>query len=90
MRRSHWQFMEMSTPLFIAKLVSADSTRAVAELKGHRIPVSLALVPDAEVGDEVLVSHGFALRRMSEASEADVGSVGEGMDFPPGDLSARE
>lgn len=74
----------MSSPIFIAKLVSAESTRAMAEADGKQVPISLALVPDAEIGDEVLVQHGFALRRMSEASE----STPRETDFPPSDLSS--
>lgn len=78
----------MSSSLVIAKLISIDGTRAIASVGDRQASVSLALVPDAETGDEVLIYHGFALRRMSEASEAVQESAGEGMDLPPGDFAA--
>ena len=77
----------MSSPLFIAKLVASEGTRATVEHAGKQVSISIALVPDAEVGDEVLVQRGFALRRMTEASEtAPEGILGREMEFPPADL----
>jgi len=75
----------MSSHLFIGKLVESHATRAVVETAGDRIAISIALIPDAEIGDEVLVQHGFGLRRMSEALESGSGLGGE-MDLPPGNL----
>lgn len=47
-----------------AKLVEQNelSGRAVADLHGNLVQISTALVPDAKVGDWVLVHAGFAIQ----------------------------
>lgn len=40
------------------------------DLEGSELPVSCILVPDAAVGDWLLVHAGFALRRLSDADAA--------------------
>ena len=76
----------MSSPLFVGKLIESHATRGVVEFEGKRVPISISLIPDAEIGDEVLVQYGFGLRRMSEASESEPGFSAE-MDLPPSNLS---
>lgn len=49
-----------------AKLVSCQGTSAVADLHGNRIQISTMLVPQAAVGDWVLVHAGFAIQKVSE------------------------
>ncbi len=44
----------------------AEPGLAKAEISGVRREVSVALVPEAEVGDWVLVHVGFALQRIDE------------------------
>jgi hydrogenase expression/formation protein HypC len=40
---------------------------AVVDFQGSRLDVSLSLVPDAGVGDWVLVHAGYAISRLDEA-----------------------
>lgn len=47
-----------------AKLVSLNGAHAVVSLHGNQVPVSALLVPDAVVGDWVLVHAGFAIQRL--------------------------
>jgi hydrogenase expression/formation protein HypC len=49
------------------EVVEGDSSIAKAEISGVRRAVSIALCPEAEVGDWVLVHVGFALSRIDEA-----------------------
>lgn len=49
-----------------ARLVSCDGAEAVADLHGNRVQVSTLLVPEATVGDWVLVHAGFAIQRLDE------------------------
>jgi hydrogenase expression/formation protein HypC len=51
----------------VAKL---DSDQAVVDLAGVKKPVSLALVPEAVVGDYVIVHVGHAIGRL-DADEAE-------------------
>jgi hydrogenase expression/formation protein HypC len=44
-----------------------DGEAAVIELDGVRKEISLALVPDTQVGDYVIVHVGYALTRMDPA-----------------------
>jgi hydrogenase expression/formation protein HypC len=49
-----------------AKIESIDADRAVVELDGSRTNVTLALVPEAKVGDWVLVHAGLAITTLDE------------------------
>ena len=51
------------------RIESIDGEQATVNLAGARTRVSVALVPEAAVGDWVLVHAGFAIARL-EASEA--------------------
>jgi hydrogenase expression/formation protein HypC len=42
------------------------------DLAGSELPVSCVLLPEAQVGDWLLVHAGFALRRLSEADAAEI------------------
>jgi hydrogenase expression/formation protein HypC len=53
-----------------AKIVACDGDEAVADLHGSRIRVARTLVPDAAVGDWVLIHAGFAIARL-EPQEAE-------------------
>jgi hydrogenase expression/formation protein HypC len=56
----------LGIPAEIVELVDADAGIAKAEISGVRRKVSVALCPEAEVGDWVLVHVGFALSRIDE------------------------
>ncbi|HVT88338.1 MAG TPA: HypC/HybG/HupF family hydrogenase formation chaperone [Tepidisphaeraceae bacterium] len=47
-----------------AQLIKRDSDTAVADLHGNRVEISLALVPEAQLGDWVLVHAGFAIQKL--------------------------
>jgi hydrogenase expression/formation protein HypC len=47
-----------------------DDGQALVDLAGVRKPVSIALVPEAEVGDYVIVHVGYAIGRL-DAEEAE-------------------
>jgi hydrogenase expression/formation protein HypC len=53
-----------------AKIVECDGEQAVADLHGSRVRVACTLVPDAAVGDWVLIHAGFAIARL-EPQEAE-------------------
>lgn len=48
------------------KLVSREDLKGVVELSGVRREISLMLLPEAEVGDYVLVHAGYAIARVDE------------------------
>jgi hydrogenase expression/formation protein HypC len=56
----------LGIPAEIVELVDADAGIAKAEISGVRRKVSVALCPEAEIGDWVLVHVGFALSRIDE------------------------
>jgi len=53
-----------------AKIVAIEGTRATVVVGGARLHARLDLVPEARVGDYVLVHAGFALQVMN-AEEAE-------------------
>jgi len=48
-----------------AEIVERQGDAAVADMHGNRVTVSTALVPEAAVGDWVLLHAGFAIQRLS-------------------------
>lgn len=58
--------MCLGIPAQIVEMVDEDGGLAKAEISGVRRSVSVALCPEAEVGDWVLVHVGFALSRIDE------------------------
>ena len=69
-----------------AKLVQCDAAAAVADLHGNRVQISTALVPEARVGDWVLLHAGFAIQKLdgddvreSFAVLEDLRAAGEGV-----------
>jgi hydrogenase expression/formation protein HypC len=53
-----------------AKILDIDGTRATVAVAGAKLSAQLELVPEAVVGDYVLVHAGFALQVMN-AEEAE-------------------
>ena len=49
-----------------SKVVSIDNEMAVIDVDGATRTASLLLVPDAEVGDYVIVHAGFAIHKLDE------------------------
>lgn len=54
-----------------AKIIEIQDTLATVELRGVRRSVSLMLLPEAKVGDYVLVHAGFAMQVVGEADAAE-------------------
>jgi len=58
--------MCLGIPAQIVGVVDEEARLATAEVGGVRREVSVALCPEAEVGEWVLVHVGFALARIDE------------------------
>jgi hydrogenase expression/formation protein HypC len=58
--------MCLAIPAQIVEVVDAEGGLAKAEISGVRRAVSIALCPEVEVGDWVLIHVGFALERIDE------------------------
>jgi hydrogenase expression/formation protein HypC len=58
--------MCLGIPARIVAIVDEEARIAKAEISGVRRDISVALCPEAEVGDWVLVHVGFALSRIDE------------------------
>ena len=54
-----------------AKIIEIQDALATGELRGVRRSVSLMLLPEAKVGDYVLVHAGFAMQVVGEADAAE-------------------
>lgn len=51
-----------------AQLISCDDMEAEADLHGNRVRISTHLVPEAKVGDWVLIHAGFAIQLLDQES----------------------
>jgi hydrogenase expression/formation protein HypC len=49
-----------------ARIESIDGDRAQADIRGLKRRIGLALLPDARVGEYVLLHAGFAIQRIDE------------------------
>lgn len=49
-----------------AKIVTIDDTIAEVDMAGTTVRASLAMVPDAKIGDYVLLHTGFAIQVLDE------------------------
>jgi hydrogenase expression/formation protein HypC len=58
--------MCLAIPAQIVEVFDTEGGLAKAEISGVRRAVSIALCPEVEVGDWVLVHVGFALERIDE------------------------
>ena len=58
--------MCLGIPAQIVEVIDPEAGIAKAEISGVRRKVSVALCPEADVGDWVLVHVGFALARIDE------------------------
>jgi hydrogenase expression/formation protein HypC len=53
------------------RIVSKESGVGVVDIRGNRLRAGLALVPDADVGDWVLVHAGFAITKVTPHDAAE-------------------
>ena len=58
-----------------AKLVIHEGDHGVVDLHGNRVGVTLLLVPEAQVGDWILMHAGFAIQRLDEETAHQTWSV---------------
>ncbi len=49
-----------------ARIESIDGDRAVADIRGLKRRIGLALLPNAAIGEYVLLHAGFAIQRIDE------------------------
>jgi hydrogenase expression/formation protein HypC len=63
--------MCLGIPAQIVEFLDPDAQLAKAEISGVRRTVSVALCPEARLGDWVLVHVGFALSRIDERQAAE-------------------
>jgi hydrogenase expression/formation protein HypC len=56
----------LGIPAQVVELLDPEAGIAKAEISGVRREISLALCPEAQVGDWILVHVGFALSRIDE------------------------
>lgn len=52
-----------------------EDQNAIADLHGNRVEISTALVPDAVVGDWVLIHAGFAIQKLTQQETEEIWSV---------------
>jgi hydrogenase expression/formation protein HypC len=67
--------MCLGIPAQVVELVEPETGIAKAEISGVRREISLALCPEAKVGDWVLVHVGFALSSIDEQQARDTLSL---------------
>ena len=48
------------------KLIEIEGNRGLAEIGGSRVKTRLDMLPDAQLGDHVLVHAGFAIQLLDE------------------------
>ena len=66
-----------------ARVVAVDGVMALVDLDGVSRRASLVLVPDAAVGDWVLVATGLVLEVLDEAAVAELNHLLDGADRLP-------
>jgi hydrogenase expression/formation protein HypC len=49
-----------------AKLIECEADEAIADLHGNRVRISTLLVPQARIGDWVLIHAGFAIQKLEQ------------------------
>jgi len=54
------------------KIISINAEKAVVDFGGVQKDANVSLVPDAEIGDYVIVHTGFAIQKLSQEDAAEV------------------
>jgi hydrogenase expression/formation protein HypC len=84
--------MCLGIPAQIVEIVDFESGIAKAEISGVRREISVALCPEAGVGDWVLVHVGFALAMMDEEQAREtlalLEQMGEAYELEVGEIRA--
>ena len=62
------------------RIVSKTGETGEVDVRGNRMRAGLLLVPEAEVGDWVLVHAGFAIARIDPADAAETNALLDEMD----------
>lgn len=60
-----------------AQLISCKDMEAEADLHGNRVQISTHLVPEAKVGDWVLIHAGFAIQLLDQQSVEETWAIME-------------
>jgi hydrogenase expression/formation protein HypC len=53
-----------------AKVIAISGDMATAELEGAQVEACIALLPEVQIGDYIIVHAGYALQRMDESEAA--------------------
>jgi len=61
--------MQIVTGEIIEIVRNEGEPRAIVRVRGARMTVTITLVPDAHVGDRVLIESGVAISKFSERKE---------------------
>lgn len=70
-----------------AKIVEIDGVMAVVEVDGVKREGNLTFVPEANVGDYVLIHAGFAIQIWDEEGVKEFNDIMESINVPAGDAS---
>ena len=62
------------------KIVEIDGPNAIVEIEGVRRAANVAFIPDASVGDYVLLHAGFAIRKWTDADLEEYRALMAGFD----------
>jgi hydrogenase expression/formation protein HypC len=57
------------------KIVTKEDTVGVVDIRGNRLRAGLVLVPEAQVGDWVLVHAGFAITKITPQDAAETNAL---------------
>ena len=57
------------------RIISKENALGVIDIRGNRLRAGLALVPEAGVGDWVLVHAGFAITRITPEDAAETNAL---------------
>ncbi len=63
-----------------AKLIEQEGKKGRADLHGNLVPVNIQLVPEAKVGDWILMHAGFAIQRLDAKTAEETWAVLENLD----------
>lgn len=67
-----------------AKIIEIDGVMAIVDVEGVRREGNLTFVPDAVVGDYVLIHAGFAIQKWDETAVQEFNDIMSGIELPDG------
>jgi hydrogenase expression/formation protein HypC len=68
-----------------AKIMEIDGVMALVEVEGVRREGNLTFVPEAKIGDYVLIHAGFAIQQWGEADVKEFNDIMSGIELPDED-----